>query len=81
MYSPPATHSAAATSALPMWVGCVVTQSPVYAITSFWNTPSLNRDSTTRSDCNLIQKCCLVDTLGEQELSINHNMVPNRACY
>lgn len=37
----PATHSAAATGALATWVGFVVTQSPVCAITSFWNTPEL----------------------------------------
>lgn len=39
-----------------------------------------NRDSTTRSDFNLIQKRCLAGTLGHQELSISHNLVPNGAC-
>lgn len=71
--------------ALVTWVGFVVTQSPVCASPASGTLHGLdsllNRDSMTRSDFNPVQKCCLADTLGHQELSINHSRVPNGACY
>lgn len=74
----PAAHSAAATSALQLWMGFMVTQRPMsLASGTLQGLDSIfNRGTMTRSDVNLVQifrgqKCGFSDTLQSPGAAIN----------